>query len=135
MAALGNYGETLALDALFGDNHASNWPDTIYFALFTSGPGETGTSGEVSGGDYARVGVANDNTTWNDASGGFKDTAADIEFPTATASWGTVAFYAIFGTSTGTDEYLAYGPLDASVAVGIGDKVVFSAGDIIIEAR
>lgn len=66
-----------------------------YLALFTVTPGETGGGTEVSGGAYARRQV----TFGNPSNGSMKNSAA-IEFPTATASWGTAVAWGLFDAAT-----------------------------------
>src|SRR5690348_4995243 len=74
-------------------------PATVYIGLWAAASlsaGSTGsTAGEVSGGAYARVAVTNNATNWPAASGGSKSNGTAINFPTPTASWGTVGQVAI----------------------------------------
>lgn len=134
MSALSDYLEQKLLDYIFnGDAFAS--PDT-YIALFTSDPGDDGSGTEVSGGSYARVQVnpnGGASPAWNqavvDGDGHLVDNGADIEFPTATASWGTVTHMGIFDAAT-AGNLLWHGPLTASKAVGSGDSIKLSAGDL-----
>ena len=52
--SLTNFLETEVLDHVFGGN-AYTAPTTLYFALFTAAPSDTGGGTEVSGTNYTRV--------------------------------------------------------------------------------
>lgn len=116
-----NYLENKVLDHVFG-GVAYTAPATLYVGLFTSSPGETGSGTEVSGGSYARQTIAF-TVTGSQAS----NTAA-VEFPTATASWGTVTFAAIYDALSG-GNLLAYGALTTSKTIDSGDVFRIPAGD------
>ena len=116
-----NYLENKVLDHVFG-GVAYTAPATLYVGLFTSSPGETGSGTEVSGGSYARQTIAF-TVTGSQAS----NTAA-VEFPTATASWGTITFAAIYDALSG-GNLLAYGALTTSKTIDNGDVFRIPAGD------
>jgi len=118
-----NYLETKVLGHVFGGT-AYTAPSK-YVALFTSAPGEAGGGGEVSGGSYARKPVTftvSGNTASNDVV---------VEFPTASADWGTVTHMAIFDAVSG-GNMLAYAALTASRTILAGDIARFPIGDITI---
>ena len=58
-----------------------------------------------------------------------KPTSSAIEFPTATASFGTVSHVGIFDAST-SGNLLAYAALTASKAIDTGDVFRVPAGDL-----
>jgi hypothetical protein len=116
-----NYLENKVLLHVFGAT-AYTAPATLYVGLYTSDPGEANTGTEVSGGSYARQTITF-TVTANQAS----NTAA-VEFPTASASWGTVTYAAIFDAST-TGNMLAYGALTTSKTIASGDVLRIPAGD------
>lgn len=116
-----NYLENKVLLHVFGAT-AYTAPATLYVALFTSDPGETGSGTEVSGGSYARQTIAF-TVTGNQAS----NTGA-AEFPTATASWGTITHAAVFDAVSG-GNMLAYGALTTSKTIASGDVLRIPAGD------
>lgn len=97
-------------------------PATLYVGLFTSNPGEAGGGTEVSGGSYARQTAA-----FTVAANLASNTAA-VEFPTASASWGTITYAAIFDAASG-GNMLAYGALTASKTIATGDVFRIPAGD------
>jgi hypothetical protein len=106
-------------------------PTTVYLALFTSATGldTNSPTGEVSGGTYARMACALDA-----ASGGVTANTSQINFPTSTASWGTVTYVALVDSLTNTNwgvnvNVLAYGALTNAKTVDSGDIVRFDAGE------
>lgn len=120
-----NYLENKVLDHVFG-GVAYTAPATLYVGLFTSDPGETGSGTEVSGGSYARQTIAF-TVTGSQAS----NTAA-AEFPTATASWGTITYAAIYDALSG-GNLLASGALTTSKTIDSGDVFRIPAGDFDID--
>lgn len=116
-----NYLENKVLLHVFGAT-AYTAPSTLYVALFTSDPGETGSGTEVSGGSYARQ-TAAFTVVNNQAS----NTAA-VEFPTATGSWGTITYAAVYDAASG-GNLLAYGALTTSKTIASGDVLRIPAGD------
>ena len=117
-----NFLETEILDHVFGGS-AYTAPGTHYLALYTAAPGETGGGTEVSGGAYARQSVAfttTGNTTSNSAA---------VEYPTATASFGTVTHVGVFDASTG-GNLMAYATLSSSKTIDTGDVFRVPAGDL-----
>ena len=117
-----NYLETKVLAHTFS-NTAYTSPTTVYVGLFTSDPTDADTGTEVSGGSYARQ--AGSFTT----SGNTATTSAAIEFPTATASWGTITHIGIYDASS-AGNLLAYAPLTAAKAIASGDVFRIPTGDI-----
>jgi hypothetical protein len=119
-----NFLETEILDHVFANN-AYTAPSTLYLALFTGAPGEAGGGTEVStsGTAYARQ------TAAFTVSGNTATTSSAIEFPTATASFGTVSHVGIFDAST-SGNLLAYAALTASKAIDTGDVFRVPAGDL-----
>lgn len=108
-----NYLENKVLLHVFGGT-AYTAPSTLYVALFTSDPGEAGTGTEVSGGSYARQ------TATFTVTGALASNTAAIEFPTATASWGTVTYAAVYDAASG-GNLLGSGGLATSKTIATGD--------------
>lgn len=98
-------------------------PTAWYIGLFTAAPGEAGGGTEVSGGSYARA-----SATFT-VSGNAATNSGAIEFPTATASWGSITHAAIFDASS-AGNMLAYATLNAAKTIDTGDVLRFPAGDI-----
>jgi len=119
-----NFLEVELLDHVFGKGAYS--APTPYLALFTAAPTDAGGGTEVTGGSYARVAISADMGT---AASGAITNSAGIEFPTASASWGTVVAAAVMDAST-AGNMLWWFDLTASKTVGSGDTLVFNAGDL-----
>ena len=85
---------------------------TCYVALYTDTPGDAGGGTEVSGGSYARqaasFGASADGVATNDAA---------IEFPEATASWGTVEGWGILDADS-AGNLIYFAPLVARATLG-----------------
>jgi len=94
-----------------------------YVGLFTADPTETGDqTNEVSGGSYARV-----QPTWDTVVLDVESITSDIDFPTATASWGTISHVALLDASTG-GNMLAFQPVPSTPTVDNGDTVRLATG-------
>jgi len=125
MAGFSDYLEDKVLDHVFGGN-AYTAPATLYVALYTVAPTDTGGGTEVTGGSYARqsgtftVSGTNPTTASNSAA---------IEYPTATDNYGTVVPVGILDASSG-GNLLAYANLDTSKSVTTGDVFRFDTGDL-----
>ncbi len=122
MSAFSNYLENKVMLHVFGGS-AYSAPATLYLALYTVAPDDTGGGTEVSGTAYARQTVAF--TVTNDTA---SNTSA-VEFPTAGSSWGTVVAVGIFDQLT-SGNLLAYGNLTASKTIASGDVFRVPAGDL-----
>jgi len=117
-----NHLETKILDHVFGGSPYTA-PSTLYLALYTSAPSDTGGGTEVSGGGYVRQTVAF--TTSGDTT---SNTNA-VEFPTATSNYGTVTHVGVFDAST-AGNLLAYASLTSSKTIETGDVLRVPAGDL-----
>jgi len=100
----------------------------LYVALFTASPTDSGVAGtEVSGGGYARE-VCNG---WDAAAAGATENTAAITFDTATASWGTIAWFLLLNhltdAASGTNT-LIWATIDPTRAIGIDDVAEYAAG-------
>ena len=136
MSALSTYLENAILNHLL-TNTAYTRPDTLYFALFTSDPGSSGVTGELSGGGYARVAVTNNNINFpqcNASGTPTKTNGSTIQFPTASAAWGNVSHWAIYDAATTGTNMLMHGALNTVRYVAAGDapKIVANALSITI---
>ena len=97
---------------------------TVYVSLWTSDPTDAGSGTEVSGGSYARTAV-----TFGAPSNGVTTNSADVTFPTATASWGTVGWIGINDALT-TGNLLYHTALDTSKTIDSGDIFKISTGNL-----
>ena len=115
--SLTNYGENAVLGLMRG-------AATFWLALFSAVPGEDGAGEAIFGGGYARQRVS-----FGTASGGALKNAEAIEFPTATADWGTAAGWAIFDAETGGHMWWA-GAVDVPKPLYAGDIYRVDAGGL-----
>ena len=125
MAGFSDYLEDKVLDHVFGGN-AYTAPSTLYVGLYTVAPSDTGGGTEVSGGAYARQ------TATFTVSGTDPTTAtnsAAIEYPTATANYGTVVACGVFDAAS-SGNLLAYASLTNNKTVESGDIFRFNSGDL-----
>lgn len=128
-----DYLEDKILDHVFGGN-AYTAPATLYVGLQTSASTDSAAGTEVSGGAYARQTAA---FTVSGTSPTEAATTAAIEFPVATANWGSVTYAAVYDAATG-GNMLAYAeltdpanfvtPLPKTIATG--DVFRISAGNL-----
>ncbi len=112
-------------------------PTVLAIALCTAAPTDASTGATIAevpnSNAYARVSRNPLDANWTAASStdGLTDNAADITFPTATGSWGTITHFAILDSAThGAGNVLVWGALTASKTVGNGDVFKFNAGDL-----
>ena len=122
---MSNYLENALINAVLRNTSYTS-PTTVYVGLFTSDPTDAGTGTEVSGGSYARTSV-----TMAAPSDGVSSSSADVEFPQATASWGTVSHVGIFDAST-AGNLLFHTALDTSKAIASGDVFKIASGSLTV---
>lgn len=138
MAALSDYLENKIVDWLLR-GQAFTPPATVYVALLTAAPSDTGGGTEVSGGSYARVAVTSSLANWagtqsagsttaSSGTGGTTSNNAAVTFPTPSASWGVVTHAALYDASS-SGNLLVWGALTASKTINNGDPAPsFAAG-------
>jgi len=119
-----NTFETHVLNYVFTATSVTR-PTAWYLALFTSNPAEdaSGTEVSTSGTAYARQSAA------FTVSGNTASNSSAIEFPTATASYGTVSHVGVFDAST-SGNLIAYSALSTSKAIDTGDVFRVPSGDL-----
>lgn len=122
--SLSNTFETNVLTWMFTASAVTR-PTAWYLALFTSNPAEDGSGTEVSGTGtaYARQSVS------FTVSGNTASNSAAVEFPTATASYGTVTHVGVYDASSG-GNLIAYAALTTSKAIDTGDVLRVNSGEL-----
>lgn len=115
-----NATETLVLQWLLTAGSPTR-PTAWYIGLFTTAPTETGGGTELSGSGYVRR-----SATFT-VSGDTASNSAAIEFPEATASWGTITHAAVFDALSG-GNMIASGALATSKLIGTGDILRIPVG-------
>jgi hypothetical protein len=132
LSALSDYMEAQLWKYVWRAVATDAFPTSVYVALFTAAPGDSGGGTEVSGGAYARVAVVRSPTgsaRWSDpgATSGLTDNLDVLTFPTATANWGTVVATAVFDGAAAGNLWI-FGNLATSKAVNIDDTAKFAVG-------
>jgi hypothetical protein len=123
MAEMSNYLEDALINATLRNTSYTS-PSVVYIALYTSDPTDANTGTQVSGGSYARQAV-----TFGAPSNGVTTNSAAIEFPQATASWGTVTHIGILDALT-SGNLLYHTPLDTAKTIDSGDIFKISSGNL-----
>jgi len=123
MAEFSNFLENALINAVLRNTTYTS-PATVYVSLYTTDPTDADTGTEVSGGSYARTAV-----TMGAPSNGVTTNSADVTFPTATASWGTVTHIGIHDAST-SGNLLFHTPLDTSKTIDSGDIFKITSGNL-----
>ncbi len=148
MAALSDFAENKLIDWLLraqaigitgATAAAGTGPATVYVALLTAAPSDTGGGTEVSGGSYARVAVTSSLANWagtqsagsttaSSGTGGTTSNNGAVTFPSPTANWGAITHFAVYDAAT-TGNELFWGALTTPKTVNNGDAAPsFAAG-------
>ena len=124
---MSNYLENAMLNATL-NNTAFTTVATPYISLHTADPTDDGSGAEVSGGSYARTSASFATAS---GTGGSIATDADVTFPTATASWGTVTHIGIWDASS-SGNLLYHTALDSSKTIDSGDIFKITSGNLTV---
>lgn len=106
-------------------------PGTWYFSLHTAACSDSATGTEVTGGSYARVGVAASltnfagtqsagSTTASTGTGATTSNNGAITFPAPTANWGSVTHVGVWDASSGGNMWVCQA-LSQAKTVNNGD--------------
>lgn len=124
-----DYYELQILDLIGGT--AITPPATLYFALYTAAPTDSGGGTEVTGGGYVRLGVVNSPAYFGAATGSGKTNSTPLVWATPTASWGTVVAIGIFDAASG-GNLLYWGTVTTSRLVDVGVPPRIEIGELVI---
>lgn len=120
-----NYLETQLLNHVLR-NTAYSAPTTVYMAVYTVAPDETGGGTEVSGNGYARQSV-----TFTAPAPDSCANDADVTFPVATGDWGTVVAFGIFDAAS-AGNLLYYNNLTASRDILTSDQFRVPSSQLVV---
>jgi hypothetical protein len=125
MAEMSNFLENALINATLRNTTYTSVA-TVYVSLWTSNPGDDASGTEVStvGTSYARTAV-----TFGAPSNGVSTNSADVTFPTATGSFGTVGWIGINDAITG-GNLLYHTALDTAKAIDSGDIFKIITGNL-----
>ena len=126
MAEMTNYLEGAVYDAVLR-NTTYTAGATLYLALHTADPTETGAVGELSAiNGYARETVAFGTDT--DGSG---TNSGLVSFTASGGNWGTITHFSIWDAASAGNSLL-YSALDNNRVVNDGDTIEFAIGAITV---
>ena len=115
-------------DALFNNTDFLGIDD-LYVGAHTGDPGNSGTTNEVSAGDYSRVLTESDD--WSTSGNGPRQATndVDVEFAEAENDWGEITHITVWDDLSDGTAYTKYA-LDTSVTINTGDILRFPTNDI-----
>jgi hypothetical protein len=126
-----NYLENAFLNHVLRGNVAGTalpQPSTIYLALYTTSPTDTGGGVEVSGNGYVRQVV-----TFGVPSSGQTTNSNAVLFPVSTAAWGNIVGFGLHD-ALGGGNLLYYGALSTSVLVDAANRrIEFETGTLVVQ--
>lgn len=144
MSSATDYFESALLALLFQNTNIANLGDatgvrgsttagSVWVALYTATPGETGGGTETVYTNYARVAVARSSGAWTLSGTNPTQVAnsAIVNFPTCGATGATIVAFAVLDASTG-GNMLGYGPLSYTAANG--NTPSFAIGTLTVTA-
>lgn len=126
MGSLTNFAELEVLDHILKTGSYSP-PATVYMALFTADPGETGSlTNEATYTGYARKTI-----TFGAANARAVTQNAQVDFDTCSGGSDTVTHWGLMdGDTEGAGNMLAYGAFTSGVAVSTGKAPFVANGEI-----
>lgn len=105
-------------------NEAYTAPTTVFVALYTVAPSDSGGGTEVSGNGYARQSAA-----FLVAAAGATSNSAIVSFTASGGNWGTIVAFSLFSLVTAGD-LLFWADLTTNRVVNDGDTAEFAIGDL-----
>lgn len=131
MGSLSDFSENELLDHLF--NAAYSPAAAIYLALCTADPTDAATGASMSEAADAN-GYARQAITFGAAASRRVTQNAQVSFPQASGSWGTITHWAIVDNAThGAGNVLAHGAFSASFAPVSGNTPSVASGQVYVE--
>jgi hypothetical protein len=125
MAEMSNHLENALINATLRNTTYTS-PATVYVSLHTADPTDAGTGTEVTGGSYVRQAA-----TFGAPSDVVSTTTADIEYPQATAGYGTVGWIGIWDADT-SGNMLYHTALSTSKTIDTGDIFKIATGSLTV---
>lgn len=125
MSSASDFLENALLDHVLR-NTAYTQPAGLFVGLFTTDPTDADTGTEVSGNGYARTAVS-----FAVASGGTAANSANVTFPAATGTQGTITHIGIYDAST-AGNLLFHGAVTTAKTISSGDTFQISTGALTI---
>lgn len=128
--AMMDYLENALINHVFRGT-AYTAPATIYVGLSSTSCSDSSPGTEITGGSYARVGIASGAGTWAATNGtnGTTSNVSTVTFATPSAGWGTVTSVVLYDASSGGNG-LTCSALTVPKTINNGDDVKFPPGAI-----
>lgn len=123
MSQATNYLENELIDHVFR-NAAMTSPTSVFLALHTADPTETGAVAEISGNGYARQAI-----TFGAPADGVSTNSNAPAFTASGGNFGTITHFSIHD-AVSAGNALAYGALDTSRTINDGETITFNIGDV-----
>ena len=135
---LSTYTQNLILENLYRQSSMPIFP-TLYHASYTTAATAELPGTEPTVGDYARVAIANNSSSWNLASSGVKTNNNNYSYPKATADWGTLVNFGLHTEASG-GIYIAGGVYGTTaepdpVEIKTNDELIIGAGQLTIKLQ
>ena len=127
MSAMSDYLESAILNHVLRNTSFTS-PSVVYIGLSTASMNDDASGTELSGSGYARQTIA-----FNAPSSGACTNSADVDFPVATGTWGSITHYSIWDAAS-SGNMLAHGALTTSKTVTSGDILRIGSGQVTITA-
>lgn len=148
--AFSDYAENTLVDRILRGQSTPAMPTTLYIGLSTAacGDGSFGTEVSTSGTNYSRASVAASLTNFSGtqsagsttassgsgAGGGVSSNNNAINFPTPSATWGTVTHWFIADAASAGNLWFC-AALTQQKTINSGDTVSFAAGALAITVQ
>lgn len=131
MGSITDFLENELMDHIF--NAAYTAPTNVYLALATADPTDAATGASMNevanSGSYARTEI-----TFGVSAARRVTQDANVTFPQATGSWGTVTHWAITDSAThGAGNVLAHGAFGTSKSIVSGNTPSVASGEVYVE--
>jgi len=108
-------------------------PATLYLMLSSTAISVDGTGyTEPSLGSYSRVAITSNGTCWATPTNGIISNLTKIDFPQATADWGTMTYVALTDASTG-GNIRYYQALTRPKVIQQDDIASFAIGALVVQ--
>jgi len=120
MSAMSNWMAASVMNEYFRGSSVTP-PAAVYLALYTTDPTDSDTGTEISGNGYARQQILFSTPVVVSGKTQIQNSAT-ITYPTATGSWGDVAYWGVRTAASG-GTLLAYGSFTQTKAISQGDQL------------
>ena len=128
MSDFSSYSESNVVNWMVGGQDMPSAPSSIYIALHTEDPTNSGENNEVDAGGYSRQETTAD-LDWDISNNTFSN-LDDILFDEATADWGEVTHFTLWDGPDSSDNAIAHSELERVRDIQIGDAPVFRDGTL-----